>query len=79
MSEYGWICPKCNKVHAPWVSECDCNKPSQTYTTNSSTENCQHSWIPIAGGTGGTIYLCEFCGKISQAAESTMTTISSEK
>lgn len=20
----GWICPKCGKVLAPWVSECDC-------------------------------------------------------
>ena len=20
----GWLCPKCNKVLAPWVKECDC-------------------------------------------------------
>lgn len=20
----GWICPRCNKVHAPWVSQCHC-------------------------------------------------------
>lgn len=21
----GWVCPKCNKALAPWVSSCDCN------------------------------------------------------
>lgn len=21
----GWECPKCGKVHAPWVAECDCH------------------------------------------------------
>ena len=22
--QMGWQCPRCHKVHAPWVSECDC-------------------------------------------------------
>lgn len=22
----GWICPKCGKVLAPWIPECDCYK-----------------------------------------------------
>ena len=22
----GWICPRCSKVWAPWVRECECNK-----------------------------------------------------
>ena len=22
----GWVCPKCGKVLAPWVPECDCYK-----------------------------------------------------
>lgn len=27
MSNKGWECPKCNKVYAPWKSECDsCNE-----------------------------------------------------
>lgn len=21
----GWECPRCQKVHAPWVDGCDCN------------------------------------------------------
>lgn len=24
----GWICPRCQKVHAPWVEHCDC-EPQQ--------------------------------------------------
>ena len=22
--EYGWVCPRCSKVNAPWKSQCDC-------------------------------------------------------
>lgn len=23
----GWECPKCGRVHAPWVAFCSCTKP----------------------------------------------------
>lgn len=33
----GWICPKCGKVLAPWVPECDCYR-SQTNSQYSDTQ-----------------------------------------
>ena len=32
-TEYGWICPRCETVHAPWVSECNCSKEYHITTT----------------------------------------------
>ena len=28
--QYGWVCPKCGRVLAPWVSECSCYKGCST-------------------------------------------------
>lgn len=30
----GWICPKCGKALAPWMSECPCNYISLEVTSN---------------------------------------------
>jgi hypothetical protein len=27
-NNYGWICPKCEKVLAPWCPSCDCSTQS---------------------------------------------------
>jgi len=27
---YGWICPRCGKVHSPFSTYCDCLPPSRT-------------------------------------------------
>lgn len=32
--ERGWQCPVCGKVHAPWVSGCDCHQYSVSTTSN---------------------------------------------
>ena len=24
-TEYGWACPRCGRINAPWRSQCDCN------------------------------------------------------
>lgn len=37
MEKTGWICPKCGKVHAPWVPSCECNNISIQYGPNTGT------------------------------------------
>ena len=59
---YGWICPKCGKVHAPWDPECDCNNLRTVATTNGIC--CQHSWRTIGQSSAGMIYQCEYCGTV---------------
>jgi hypothetical protein len=31
---YGWECPKCNKINAPWKESCDC-------TPHLTSEDCE--------------------------------------
>ena len=33
----GWICPRCGRGLAPWVSECPCYYENMTVTTSSNT------------------------------------------
>lgn len=41
----GWRCPRCNRINAPWVRQCDCS-PS-TYTYDDITVNpCDKWWKP---------------------------------
>lgn len=38
--QYGWICPRCNIVLAPFISECPhCNKDNWNLTTTTLNEN----------------------------------------
>lgn len=38
MAKEGWICPKCGRALAPWVSECPCylTQNQNVYTFNST-------------------------------------------
>lgn len=29
--QQGWLCPRCGKVNAPWVMQCNCNSYMNTY------------------------------------------------
>ena len=41
-NNYGWICPKCGIVHAPWVAQCTCNQIQYTYTDGTTGSG----WMP---------------------------------
>ena len=32
-AEQGWECPRCGRINAPWVRQCDCSTNSWTITT----------------------------------------------
>lgn len=54
----GWICPRCGRVHAPWVDTCNCIVTMTTTTMNF----CDHEWYPLSIGTHGVKYECSKCG-----------------
>jgi hypothetical protein len=33
----GWVCPRCQAVHAPHVGRCDCPPPTETADTSQAT------------------------------------------
>lgn len=44
MTATGWICPRCQAVLAPWVTQCSC-RPPLYYGTNTSNL-CPACWRP---------------------------------
>lgn len=34
-SEKGWECPRCGRINAPWVRQCDCSRDNWTVTCDS--------------------------------------------
>jgi hypothetical protein len=55
----GWVCPRCGKVHAPFVRGCDCTPPTVTGSTIVVSE---HESICICGGPTTTTGRCGMCG-----------------
>lgn len=35
-AEQGWECPRCGRINAPWVRQCDCSRSSWTITCDDS-------------------------------------------
>lgn len=54
----GWICPRCGRANAPWVSHCDCIA-TETGTTNFG---CIHEWECVGVDTEGFTLQCKKCG-----------------
>lgn len=42
--EYGWVCPKCGRANAPWVSFCPCNQNWDITWTNKGTTGNKPEW-----------------------------------
>jgi len=43
----GWTCPKCNRVFAPWVTECSyCNNFQQPFYPQQPFEPYPNPWYP---------------------------------
>jgi hypothetical protein len=37
-AKQGWECPRCGKVHAPWVQECDCHRSTSAEPSRRNVE-----------------------------------------
>ena len=42
-TEQGWECPRCGRINAPWVRQCDCS-PSSTISWDKITVNPCDKW-----------------------------------
>lgn len=42
-AERGWLCPRCGRINAPWVRQCDCS-PSSTVSWDKITINPCDDW-----------------------------------
>lgn len=52
----GWVCPKCGRVYAPFVTQCDyCSKTNFTTWTEINTGTGAKTIFPTAITTDATI------------------------
>lgn len=46
-SEKGWECPRCGRINAPWVRQCDCSRDNWniTWTDNTSEDDLWKKYV----------------------------------
>ena len=42
--ETGWRCPRCDRINAPWVRQCDCSPSTYTISCDKITVNPNDNW-----------------------------------
>ena len=56
-AEQGWECPRCGRINAPWVRQCDCSRSNWTITSNDWTYKPEQ-WKEITcSGTSSQVQL----------------------
>lgn len=51
----GWLCPKCQKVHAPWVPSCTCHMVALPVAPTTPIRNDGQPRLPLCGCVVGTV------------------------
>ena len=74
----GWICPRCGKVNAPFMPNCDCN-PNEAISNADSECGCggKHEWLIISNWSNlysdRVTYICDKCGATKKVYNSEIT------
>ena len=63
----GWICPRCGKVNAPFILNCDCASSDPTATPLNLL--CAHNWEVKYDNNMNPYYQCRYCGKVQSTWE----------
>ena len=50
--QYGWVCPRCGTVYAPFMASCQCKPPVHLEAGTTSTPNNGHSGHAVAPAEG---------------------------
>ena len=43
-AEQGWECPRCGRINAPWVRQCDCSRNNWTITCDDLVSKPEWDW-----------------------------------
>lgn len=69
----GWLCPRCKKVNAPWVSQCSCTGCNDAVVTNvgdfpsTSPWSKDINWVTCCDTYAKTVPSALYADKISSA------------